>query len=229
MRPVGPAADAPSIFRTMRRRPAAIRSIWAARAQCSCSGTDGSPLTSRYSTSSDTPSTSSSGRDRRHRVTMKGRSLACCPITFELDRMGPAVVEVPEIMYRLSCDVTEPRLCKMSMDFCRHLLAAHGICEFHDLFEEIGLCLCLTITLNRISAGQMGGFQAEGHRPTPAAFAFVNRVGFVSFRKASPCTVTSKLAVRGRDSACPVYAWGFWAPSHVSANFNQRGRGSDSV
>lgn len=60
-------------------------------------------------------------------------------------------------------------------------------------------------------------------------FRFVNRVGLVSFQKASPSTVTSKLAARGRDSAYPVYAWGFWAPSHVSANFNQCGRGSDSV
>lgn len=60
-------------------------------------------------------------------------------------------------------------------------------------------------------------------------FRFMNRVGFVSFRKASPCTMPLKLAARGRDSACPVYAWGFWAPSHVSANFNQCGRGRDSV
>jgi len=35
-------------------------------------------------------------------------------------------------------------------------------------------------------------------------------VGFVRFRKARPSTLMLKLAARGRDSACPEYAWGFW-------------------
>ena len=51
------------------------------------------------------------------------------------------------------------------------------------------------------------GFQIgciDPHQP----LSFCERIGFVSFRKANPCTVTLKLAARGRDSACPVYAWG---------------------
>ncbi len=74
-----------------------------------------------------------------------------------------------------------------------------------------------------------GWLRARMASPHTGRFRFVKGVGFVSFRKANSSTVTWKLAARGRDSACPVYAWGFQAPSHVSANFNQCGRGSDSV
>lgn len=33
--------------------------------------------------------------------------------------------------------------------FRSRLFTAHGISEFHDLFEGIGLCLCLTIRFSR--------------------------------------------------------------------------------
>jgi len=71
------------------------------------------------------------------------------------------------------------------------------------------LRLYSAILLSQTSARRVAGSRREGF-PRTGRFRLMHGVGFVRFRKARPSTSMLKLAARGRDSACPEYAWGFW-------------------